>query len=81
MLVSRSNVEQLNNQITTMQENHQRVRDEYERILKELKRENELVNEQLKQHLTEQTSTGVVSRKSSVTLICQLRFQTFAFHI
>jgi hypothetical protein len=49
--------------MTEMQESHQRTRDEYERILKQLKQENELLNEQVKQHLTEKPST---SRKSSV---------------
>jgi hypothetical protein len=52
--------------MTEMQESHQRTRDEHERILKQLKQENELLNEQVKQHLTEQPSTTVNSRKSSV---------------
>lgn len=50
--------------MTEMQENHQKVRDEYERILKQLKQENELLNQQIKQHLTEQPSTN--SRKSYI---------------
>lgn len=44
--------------MTEMQENHQKVRDEYERILKQLKQENELLNQQIKQHLTEQSLTN-----------------------
>jgi hypothetical protein len=51
--------------MTEMQESHQRTRDEYERILKQLKQENELLNEQVKQHLTEKPSNNVHSRKSS----------------
>jgi predicted GTPase len=65
-LANRSIIEQLQNQMTEMQESHQRTRDEHERILKQLKQENELLNEQVKQHLTEQPSTTVNSRKSSV---------------
>jgi hypothetical protein len=52
--------------MSEMQESHQRARDEYERILKQLKQENELLNEQVRQHLTEQPPTVVTSRKSSV---------------
>ncbi len=65
-LTNRSNIEQLQNQMAEMQESHQRARDEYERILKQLKQENELLNEQVKQHLTEQPSAVSVSRKPSV---------------
>ncbi len=65
-LTNRSNIEQLQNQMSEMQESHQRARDEYERILKQLKQENELLNEQVKQHLTEQPSSVSVSRKPSV---------------
>ncbi|CAF2503635.1 unnamed protein product [Rotaria sp. Silwood2] len=64
-LTNRSVIEQLQNQMAEMQESHQRARDEYERIFKQLKQENELLNEQVKQHLTEQSSSVVVSRKSS----------------
>ncbi|CAF1431644.1 unnamed protein product [Adineta steineri] len=64
-LANRSNIEQLQNQMAEMQESHQRARDEYERILKQIKQENELLNEQVKQHLTEKPSSTVVSRKSS----------------
>ncbi|CAF0987223.1 unnamed protein product [Rotaria sordida] len=63
--INRSNIEQLQNQMAEMQESHQRARDEYERILKQIKQENELLNEQVKQHLTEQSSSVAVSRKSS----------------
>jgi hypothetical protein len=63
------------NQMTEMQESHQRTRDEYERILKQLKQENELLNEQVKQHLTEKPSNNVHSRKSSVIFF----FQSFSF--
>ena len=42
--------------MTAMQESHQRTRDEYERILKQLKQENELLNGQVKQHLTDKPS-------------------------
>ena len=52
--------------MSEMQESHQRARDEYERILKQLKQENELLNEQVKQHLTEPPSTNINSRKSLV---------------
>jgi glutamine synthetase adenylyltransferase len=55
-LTNHLNIEQLQNQMTDMQESHQRVRDEYQRILKQ---ENELLNEQIKQHLTEQPSTNI----------------------
>ncbi|CAF1535021.1 unnamed protein product [Rotaria magnacalcarata] len=65
-LTYRSNVEHLQNQMTEMQESHQRTRDEFERILKQLKQENELLNVQIKQHLTEQSSVVTVSRKSSI---------------
>ncbi len=58
-LTNHMNIEQLQNQMVDMQESHQRVRDEYERILKQLKQENELLNEQVKQHLTEQPSTNI----------------------
>jgi len=63
------NIEQLQNQMVDMQESHQRVRDEYERILKQLKQENELLNEQIKQHLTEQPSTNIkiVTQSSSTS--------------
>jgi len=54
--------------MTEMQESHQRTWDEYERILKQLKQENELFNEQVKQHLIEQPSTNVNSRKLSVII-------------
>jgi hypothetical protein len=59
--------------MSEMQESHQRARDEYERILKQLKQENELLNEQVRQHLTEQPPTVVTSRKSSVIFFfCQI---------
>ncbi|CAF4685473.1 unnamed protein product [Rotaria sp. Silwood1] len=64
-LTNRSTIEQLQNQMAEMQESHQRARDEYERILKQFKQENELLNEQVKQHLTEQSSSAAISRKSS----------------
>jgi recombinational DNA repair ATPase RecF len=54
-----------------MQESHQRARDEYERILKQ---ENELLNQQIKQHLTEKSSN---SRKSSVVFFFILFFSLF----
>lgn len=57
-----------------MQESHQRGRDEYERILKQLKQENELLNEQIKQHLVEQSSTVSVSRKPLVFYFSILYF-------
>jgi hypothetical protein len=52
--------------MSEMQDSHQRARDEYERISKQIKQENELLNEQIKQHLIDQPSTVVTSRKSSV---------------
>ena len=61
-----SSIEQVQNQMTAMQESHQRTRDEYERILKQLKQENELLNQQVKQHLTETPSNNINGRKSSV---------------
>jgi predicted nucleic acid-binding Zn-ribbon protein len=73
---NRSNIEQLQNQMSEMQESHQRARDEYERILKQLKQENELLNEQVRQHLTEQPPTVVTSRKSSVIFFF---YQIFIF--
>jgi septal ring factor EnvC (AmiA/AmiB activator) len=68
-LSNRSNIEQLQNQMAEMQASHQRARDEYERILKQIKQENERLNEQVKQHLTEQPSAVVSSRKSSVLIL------------
>jgi uncharacterized membrane protein (DUF106 family) len=65
-------IEQLQNQMSEMQESHQRARDEYERILKQLKQENELLNEQVKQHLTEKPPPVVNSRKSSVIVFILL---------
>ena len=65
-LVSRSNVEELQKQMSTMQDSHHRSRDEYERILKQLKQENELLNEQVKQHLMDPPSNARTSRKSFV---------------
>jgi hypothetical protein len=62
--------------MSEMQESHQRARDEYERILKQLKQENELLNEQVRQHLTEQPPTVVTSRKSSVIFFF---YQIFIF--
>ncbi|CAF1550876.1 unnamed protein product, partial [Adineta ricciae] len=62
----RTNIEQLQNQMAEMQESHQRARDEYERILKQVKHENELLNDQVKQHLTDPPTNAVVSRKSSI---------------
>ncbi len=69
-LINHSNIEQVQNQIAEMQESHQRARDEYERILKQLKQENELLNEQVKQHLTEQPS----SRKSYIIFFSEIIF-------
>jgi hypothetical protein len=57
--------------MTAMQESHQRARDEYERILKQLKQENELFNQQIKRHLIEKPSN---SRKSSVIFFFILVF-------
>ena len=75
----RTNVEQLQNQMVEMQESHQRARDEYERILKQLKHENELLNDQVKQHLTDPPSNAVVSRKSFVSLFSNLFRKQFVF--
>ena len=64
--MNRSNLEEFQNQMTEMQDSHHRARDEYERIIKQIKQENELLNEQIKQHLIDQPSTVPKSRKSSV---------------
>lgn len=67
---NRSTIEQLQNQMSEMQENHQKTRDEHERILKQFKQENQLLNEQIKQHLTDQQSTTnqiIQTRKTSTS--------------
>lgn len=46
--------------MTEMQESHQHTREEYERMFKQLKQENELLNQQIKQHLTESTNPSTV---------------------
>ena len=67
-LTNRSLIEQLQNQMSEMQENDQKTRDEHERIIKQLKQENELLNQQIKQHLTDQSSTNLNNQKSFVYL-------------
>ena len=64
-----------------MQENHQKTRDEYERILKQFKQENQLLNQQVKQHLTEQQSTPTQNptRKSFVEIRIQKLFISLCF--
>lgn len=67
-IAARTTIEQLQNQMAEMQESHQRSREEFERIFKQLKQENDLLNEQIKQHLVEpknSTSNGP-TRKSFV---------------
>ena len=63
-----SQIEEVQNQISEMQRTHQHTREEYERIFKQFKQENELLNQQIKQHLTEPSSTipsGKTSTESS----------------
>ena len=66
-VTSRSAIEQLQRQMAEMQESHQRARDEYERIVKQFKQENELLNEQIKQHLLDPPAPPPSSRQSSST--------------
>lgn len=55
-------VEDLHNQMIVMQEGHHRARDEYERIIKQIKQENDLLNEQIKQKIADR-SFNAPSRK------------------
>ena len=64
-VTSRSAIEELQRQMSEMQQSHQRARDEYERIVKQFKQENELLNEQIKQHLLDPPAAVVSSRKTS----------------
>lgn len=49
-------IEEVHNQMSEMQHTHQQTREEYDRIFKQLKQENEILNQQIKQHLTEPSS-------------------------
>lgn len=69
-IAARMTIEQLQNQMAEMQESHQRSREEFERIFKQLKQENDLLNEQVKQHLVEpqnSTSNGPTRKSSLLT--------------
>lgn len=65
-VTSRSTIEQLQSQMSEMQESHQRAREEYERVVKQMKQENDRLNEQVKQHLADPTSSNGSTRKSFV---------------
>lgn len=80
---TRSTIERLQNQMSEMQENHQKTRDEYERILKQFKQENQLLNQQVKQHLTEQQSTPTQNptRKSFVEIRIQKLLISLCFSL
>lgn len=64
-LNSHAKIEEVLNQMTEMQQSHQHIREEYERMFKQIKQENDLLNQQIKQHLTESSSSSLTTNPPS----------------